>query len=179
LEFIQQFIGQANKEGYTNIASVDISKIEFEESLRALCDQNACGHFNKSWTCPPACGKIEELRNKVLSFKDGILVQKVYTLEDSFDFEGMMEGQSNFDKLFSNMMDFNFNNNNKDHYSLKAGSCHLCETCTYPDKPCIYPDKARPSIEACGINVTSLCGSCGIPYMNGKNTVSYVALFLF
>jgi len=179
LEFKEKFIEKARQSGYTNIAPVDIGRIEFEESLRSMCEMNTCGHYDKSWVCPPACGTVEELKDKVLSFSDSVLLQKVYKIEDSFDFEGMMAGQEDFDKLFTEMMDYTCEKIGSDYYSLKAGSCHLCEECTYPDTPCKYPEKARPSIEACGINVTSLCSSCGVPYINGKNTVSYVALFLF
>lgn len=35
------------------------------------------------------------------------------------------------------------------------------------------------SVEAYGINVMSLTRKCDIPYYNGENTVSYVALILF
>ena len=32
-------------------------------------------------------------------------------------------------------------------------SCGICKTCTYPDAPCRFPDRARRSMEACGIDV--------------------------
>ncbi|KJR47546.1 hypothetical protein UF75_2047 [Desulfosporosinus sp. I2] len=34
-------------------------------------------------------------------------------------------------------------------------------------------------MEACGIDVMALEKTCGMPYYNGKNTVSYVGLILF
>jgi hypothetical protein len=44
---------------------------------------------------------------------------------------------------------------------------------------CQFPDKAVSSVEANGIDVIALVKTSGIPYNNGKNTVSYVALILF
>ncbi|OLN25710.1 hypothetical protein DSOL_5246 [Desulfosporosinus metallidurans] len=44
---------------------------------------------------------------------------------------------------------------------------------------CKFPDKAVSSVEANGIDVMALVKSSGIPYNNGKNTVSFVALILF
>lgn len=35
------------------------------------------------------------------------------------------------------------------------------------------------AVEAYGIDVMALTRSCGIPYNNGKNTVSYISLILF
>jgi len=173
------FKQKANEAGYTEVVDVQLSKLSFDESLLAMCAQNACGHYGKNWTCPPGSGEMADLKEKILSFKEGVLVQKVYKLEDSFDFEGMMDGNADFNKLFYEMMDFLSDEIGDNFYSLKAGSCDLCEQCTYPDAPCIIPEKARPSIEACGINVSVLCTIAGIPYIYGPNTVAYDALFLF
>ncbi|MBT3319512.1 MAG: DUF2284 domain-containing protein [Clostridia bacterium] len=173
------FKQKANEAGYTQVVDVDLSKLNFEPSLLAMCAQNACGYYGTNWTCPPGSGELEDLKKKILSYKEGVLVQKMYTLEDSFDFEGMMAGSADFNTLFYDMMDYLSGEIGDKFYSLKAGSCDLCEQCTYPDAPCIIPDKARPSIEACGINVSALCDIAGIPYIYGANTVAYDALFLF
>ncbi|HEY3424048.1 MAG TPA: DUF2284 domain-containing protein, partial [Negativicutes bacterium] len=52
--------------------------------------------------------------------------------------------------------------------------------CAYQDnEECRFPDKAFASVESYGIDVINLEKACGIPYYNGKNTVSYVGLILF
>jgi predicted metal-binding protein len=173
------FKQKAQQAGYTQVVDVDLNKLSFDETLLAMCAQNACGHYGTSWTCPPGSGEMSELKEKVLSYKEGVLVQKLYTLEDSFDFEGMMEGSNDFNTLFYEMSAFLKEEIGDAFYALKAGGCDLCEQCTYPDAPCIRPDDARPSIEACGINVSALCSIAGIPYIYGPNTVAYDALFLF
>jgi len=43
---------------------------------------------------------------------------------------------------------------------------------------CSYPGKAVASLEAYCIDVNALLTTCGIPYNNGVNTVSYVSLLL-
>lgn len=57
--------------------------------------------------------------------------------------------------------------------------CELCEKCTYPDAPCRFPDRAYPSVEACGINVMQLAKDVGVKYNNEPNTVTYFCLILF
>ena len=173
------FKQKAIEAGYTQAVDVDLSKLSFDESLLAMCAQNACGYYGTCWTCPPGSGEMEVLKKMILSYSEGVLVQKVYTLEDSFDYEGMVAGSADFNTLFYKMMEFVSDKIGESYYSLKAGSCDLCEKCTYPDAPCIIPEKARPSIEACGINVSVLCSIAGIPYIYGPNTVAYDALFLF
>lgn len=62
---------------------------------------------------------------------------------------------------------------------LGAGGCSLCEKCSYPDAPCRHPDKARRSMEACGIDVVSLSRNLGLRYMNGENTVTYFSVLFY
>ena len=42
-----------------------------------------------------------------------------------------------------------------------AGPCNLCKSC--PEEGCKHPDKARPSMEACGIDVFSTARNNGYP----------------
>ena len=44
-------------------------------------------------------------------------------------------------------------------FALKAGRCRLCEKCNL--KKCVNPTKARPSLEACGIDVFALANDNG------------------
>ena len=45
--------------------------------------------------------------------------------------------------------------------ALGAGPCNLCKSC--PEDGCKHPDKARPSMEACGIDVFSTARNNGYP----------------
>ena len=63
---------------------------------------------------------------------------------------------------------------------LNAGCCRICGRCAYLDgEPCRKPDEAVASVEAYGIDVMQMEKDVGIPYYNGKNTISYVGLILF
>lgn len=172
------FMVEAKKRTFTQVVQIDVEALRFDKSLLKLCEQNACGRYDTSWTCPPGCGDMETLKAQILMHPKGVVLQKKYDLEDSFDFEGMQRGGRDFNENFKAMMAF-CKQNAPRFWALKAGACGLCEQCTYPDAPCRFPDDARPSIEACGINVTALCKAAGIPYIYGPNTVAYVALFLF
>ena len=44
-------------------------------------------------------------------------------------------------------------------FALKAGRCRLCEKCNL--QHCVNPTKARPSLEACGIDVFALARDNG------------------
>jgi predicted metal-binding protein len=140
---------------------------------------NTCGKFNNSWMCPPAVGPFEELKNRVLEFADGLVIQTVYQMEDSFDFEGMMRAADIHDEVFRRILgEVRKRWPGQSIHPLNAGVCRFCANCTYPDKDCAFPDDALASIEACGIDVTALVTACGIPYNNGQASVSYVGMIL-
>ena len=63
--------------------------------------------------------------------------------------------------------------------ALGCEGCDICEKCTYPDAPCRFPEKAIPSIEACGISVVELSKLIGLNYNNGPCTVTYFCMILF
>ena len=166
--------------GATHTAMVEIGNIVFCESLRDMCAMNSCGHYAKCWVCPPAVGPVADWRARVESYDGGVIVQTVYQLEDSFDFEGMTAASEVHKCNYLAAVEavragFAF----KELLTLNAGSCSICATCTYPDAPCRFPDRAIVSVEACGIDVNNTLVSCGLKYNNGKATVSYVGMILF
>jgi len=166
--------------GATRAAIINVSDIQFSESFRQLCEKNSCGKYNTNWMCPPAVGAYEDLKIQALQFDKGLVIQTVYQMEDSFDFEGMMNAITIHEKVFRDILDHVKRDNLLDQIlPLNAGACKFCETCNCPHNDCIYPDKALASVEAYGIDVTALVTACGIPYNNGVASVSYVGMILF
>jgi predicted metal-binding protein len=166
--------------GATRAAIVNVSDVQFSDTFRDLCKMNSCGNFEKNWKCPPAVGEYEELKNQVLSFNKGLVIQTVYHLEDSFDFEGMVKAKAIHEKVFRSVWNQVRNENLLGPIlPLNAGICSFCEKCTYPDEECRYPEEALSSVEAYGIDVTALVTACGIPYNNGQASVSWVGAIFF
>ena len=79
----------ARRAGLSEIGEVDISVLRHEGWVRKLCEENACRNYSTNWACPPAVGTLEECRERCRSFDHMLLFNKVYTLRDSYDLEGM------------------------------------------------------------------------------------------
>ena len=62
---------------------------------------------------------------------------------------------------------------------LSLIGCGICEKCTYPDAPCRFPDRAFPSMEACGLVVNDVCKASGIPYNYGPRTMTFTGCVLY
>ena len=168
----------ASKFGFTHCAPLDVSKLEFQQDVRDMCNANQCNNFGKSWSCPPACASLEEMRERVKSYSSGMLVQTVGEIEDSYDWEGMTETGARHKKNFARL----WNKILKDYgpvLALGAGSCKLCESCTYPDKPCRFPDRMEVSMEACGLFVSKVCTDNDLAYNYGASKIAFTSCFLF
>ncbi|AET69582.1 putative metal-binding protein [Desulfosporosinus orientis DSM 765] len=167
--------------GVNQSAIIAVEDVKFDEDFRKQCEQNSCGSYNKNWMCPPGVGPINELKEKALKFKQGLLFQTVYALEDSFDYEGMQEGIKNHTEILRKVLDYIKSGRFFDEFlPLNVGPCTYCGRCAFLDsQECRFPEEAVSSVEAYGIDVMALEKSYGMSYNNGKNTISCVSLILF
>lgn len=159
----------------------DISQIKIDPEVRNMCRQNVCGQYGRNHMCPPAIKDITEWEKKISAYKKGVILTKVYQIENSYDITAMMEGIIDFRNLFIEIKeDIKIKYPYKKLLLLGAGACLICDKCAYLDsEPCRFPKKAFPSVEACGIDVMRLSKSAGVQYYNGKNTVTYIGVILY
>ncbi len=164
------------KEKTAEYAVIPSAKIEFSREMVKGCEVNYCGRYNTNWTCPPAAGDVAVLEKRYKSYNSALVFTTIHKLEDQFDIEGMDKARTEHLRVEKLLLD---KTGRESVNWLSAGSCNICEKCTYPDLPCRFPHLARPSLEACGINVTELAKICNIRYYNGENTVTYFSAIFF
>jgi predicted metal-binding protein len=154
---------------------IPVQKLVFSPELRMLCEKNACGRFARNYTCPPSVGEVDDLIQKLRSFSKAIIWQNIYKLEDSFDYEGMMEGQRKHSTMTLEIARSVYAELGRENaLVLGAGGCTLCDRCAIQtNESCRYPDDALSSLEAYGINVTKIGEVSDLKYINGINTVTY------
>ena len=170
-------LGLAAQCGFDHWGPLNMAALAFMPEVRAMCAENLCGCYGVRWSCPPACGSLDEIRLQAKACTWGILVQTTGQLEDDFDYESMMKAEArhkqNFLKLAEWMRSFQ-----PDCMPMTAGSCSLCESCTCPDAPCRQPQRMLLSMEACGLMVSDICGRSGLAYYYGPRTVTFTSCVL-
>lgn len=159
-------------------AFITTDQLTFSEKVREACKANYCGRYGKCWTCPPGAGPWEELRDHFKEYANAFVFTTKHDLEDSFDVEGMDEARIIHDKMDEALVAM-LASESEAHELAGAGSCSICAKCTYPDAPCRFPEKARRSMEACGIDVVQLSKDANIHYINGVNTVTYFSIVFY
>jgi predicted metal-binding protein len=150
-----------------------------QQKVRAACMENKCGSYGTHYMCPPHIGTIDEIKYRLKKFQRGVLLQysqpvNVKSALEGFmksDFEGLMN--NDLEGLLKSMLDFH----NKvlslegslrkqgieEIWGMLGGNCRLCEPClAATGEPCLYPKKARNSLESIGIDVMTLLNSFGL-----------------
>ena len=173
----EQLSKMAEAAGFTAWAPLDVNTLELKPEVRDMCAVNTCGQYGKRWSCPPGCGSLEECTAELKGYTHGILVQTYGDIEDGFDFEAMMEIESDHKDHFSDMRDA-LREADADILALGAGCCTVCAKCTYPDAPCRFPEKQISSMEAYGMVVLEVCKANGLTYYYGSDKMAYTSCFL-
>ena len=167
----------AKESGFTNHAPLDVAGLEFLQDVRDMCNAGRCRDYGTSWSCPPACPPLGEIRETVKGYSGGILVQTVGDLEDSYDWQGIIDTggrhkanfahmRSKLDKAFDSVL------------AMGAGTCRICEKCSYPNELCRFPDKMEVSMEASGLFVSKVCTDNGLAYNYGADKIAFTSCFL-
>lgn len=121
------------------------------EKFIGFCKQ--CTRYNTYWACPPFAFNVD---NYLSQYNTAIIVGTKLTplypekISDviSFGKEMMETERRRTDTLLLDM--------EKTHKgrAFFPGSCLICQSCTkVENKPCIYPERVRPSLEACGFDI--------------------------
>ena len=167
----------ASESGFSYAAPLDVATLEFLPEVRDMCNAKQCDRYNTSWSCPPACPSLEEMRDLVKSYESGVLVQTVGDLEDSYDWEGIMEAGARHKTNFGKMWD-TLEEEFPSLFAMGAGACMLCPRCSYPDNPCRFPKRMSASMEACGLFVSKVCTDNNLKYNYGPEKIVFTSCFL-
>ena len=172
------FLSLAAEGGFSHCAPLCMAAAVPRREVRGMCAADRCGKWGRCWSCPPACGTLEQAASRIARFDRGILVQSTAELADEFDYQGIMRLTEEHKRRFAD-----FARQARlvypDCLPLTAGTCMLCRTCTYPDRPCRYPNRRLSSMEAYGLFVSDVCTKSGLSYNYGPRTLTFTSCVLY
>ena len=135
----QELIQEALGLGCTKAKVVLTQTISLGNWVKLHC-QFGCSQYGKLLTCPPCTPDSEEMAEILSQYEKALLINAnpdsnvqeiVVSLESSFKKKGFYKA-----------------------FALGAKPCDLCSPCTISTF-CQYPEKARPTLQAFGIDVQS------------------------
>lgn len=174
---MDELIALARDVGFDHAGELNMDALVFLPEVRSMCQSNRCRAYGTRWSCPPACGTLEESAARASRYKRGILVQTTGNMRHDFDAETMFAAEKRHKKNFDTLVR-QIRREYPGCLPMGAGSCTRCEKCTYPDRPCRFPDQLFVSMEAYGLLVTDVCRKSGMKYDYGPRTITYSSCVL-
>jgi predicted metal-binding protein len=166
----------AEEHGAAHALIISVEEVAVAEWVRLKC-QYGCGAYGRRLTCPPYSPTPDTTRKMLSEYSTALLMkferisredevdsstsrrirELVYELEKRIFFDGFYKA-----------------------FGMGAGPCPLCDVCDVGGR-CEFPRKARPSMEACGIDVFATARNCGLALevvRPSHEFCSYLALIL-
>ncbi|MDW8033532.1 MAG: DUF2284 domain-containing protein [Nitrososphaerota archaeon] len=142
---LEEFCGKAIKLGATESKVIRASDIVVRDWVRLKC-QYGCSEYGKRLTCPPYSPTPEQMRRVLSEYSSAILLRFKPDWENVHNVIAKLEREAFLSGYYS-------------AFGLASGPCPFCKRCNL--KNCVHPELARPSMEACGIDVFATVRKAG------------------
>ena len=177
---MKKLISAALEAGASKATLMEIKDIVVDERTRLKCSVPRCYAYDRCLTCPPHTMSVEEFRRILSRYKKAMIVQ-VETDQNSMDKSSASLGSASpriFKEHIERLRPFNFKLLGvierveqaafKSGYAYAAGfgagRCFLCgdECPGILDGRCRHPFRARPAMEAMGIDIRVTAKNAGL-----------------
>ena len=153
--------------GATDALLIKASSVKTAAWVREKC-QFGCSGFGECLTCPPYSPYPHETQRVLDSYEKALLIHCASNCEKDISDIAMKVEKAAFLAGFYKA------------WAMGAGPCRLCGTCSLK-RGCRHPEEARPSMEACGIDVYSTARTNGFSInvvTSPKDKANYFSLVL-
>ncbi|MFC1904513.1 DUF2284 domain-containing protein [Chloroflexota bacterium] len=175
-----KILERAGQMGFTESLAFDTRLLVPQKRIRGFCEENKCGDYNNNYMCPPYVGSLDEIKGQLEEFHWGILLRYSRSMEIKKGNREITESKVTFLNKILQLEEFVRGEGIEHMWGICGGSCGLCEPChARLNVPCLYPDKARASLEALGIEVLDLLDELGLDNRFYPDKITWTGCILF
>lgn len=145
----QEFIAKAKALGAADARIIAPAQVSTGEWVRLKC-MFGCDGYGEHLTCPPYSPTPQQTRLVLDEYTTAVLIHVP------------SEPWTSVTPIILELERDAFLSGYYKAFGIGSGPCHICDTCV-PAQGCRHRDKARPSMEACGIDVFATARAAGFP----------------
>ena len=175
--------------GASNAKAFDAKEVVVDERVRLKCQVPICDDYGINLMCPPHLGiSISDSVRIFSKYQVALLLQvncdipqeMQQLIENGSDLDHLYKtpefiasynesitlARQNLHKIVNKVESTAFSMGYRFAVGFIGGSCRLCGECVArsSNEPCRHPFKARPSMEAMGIDVVQTAANAGLPF---------------
>ena len=190
-----QLVEVAIKAGATTAEIIPAKQVVVDERVRLKCEVPRCAGYGQFLTCPPHVIPVETFKKVLCGYKWGLIVQV-----EAKDIDSTDKGKGRINqtilkqyrdlhrpfklkllRIVETVESAAFKQGMRFASGFVGGSCILCKRCVddKSSQPCRHPFRARPPMEAVGIDVIKTASNAGLPItLSSSSNVLWTGLVL-
>ena len=183
-KILHAIISLLKERGASDVVLINTADIIVDERVRLKCQVPVCDSYNKNLMCPPYVPSVAEFRKILKKYKQGLLIQVSAELNEKYvnaPTEEVFVPARKLHELINAGEKEAFTAGFRFAAGFIGGCCRLCDECVvvHGGTHCRFPFKARPSMEAVGIDVMETVAKVGLPVSFPiSNQVTWTGLIL-
>jgi predicted metal-binding protein len=167
-QLLKEILSALREEGASEVRLIAVNKIVVDERVRLKCQIPLCDTYGRNLMCPPHLPSVEDFRRALRRYSRAILIQvsAVIPVQSGGKLSDDVFGPAKkLHELVNRGEKMAFEGGLHFATGLIGGCCRLCDECVagLGETKCRFPFKARPSMEAMGIDVFSTLRRAGLP----------------
>jgi predicted metal-binding protein len=153
---MSEWVTRALELGADAAQLIPTDQVVVADWVRLKC-QYGCGAYGSRLTCPPHSPPPEVTRQVLRHYRQGLLLR----MEGAGGgWKAETRQRLQMSEVVAALERELFLAGHYRAWGMGAGPCRLCEECDL-SAPCRFPSQARPSMEACGIDVYTTVRQAG------------------
>jgi len=150
-----KYIKEIKKTGARAVKFIEPKKVVVSNWVRMKC-QFGCDAYNTRYTCPPYSPTPAYTKQMLKEYKGALFFTYQYSPITE------RKKRQSIRQILAKLEREMFLDGYYKAFALSAGPCNLCPDKCNLKKPCPQPEIARPSMEACGIDVYATAHNAGV-----------------
>lgn len=168
----QELLSLAEEVGFSHAGELNRAALEFLPQVREMCAADRCHNYGRCWTCPPACGTLEEAARRAGRYRRGVLLQSTGTLEDDFDVETMQETERLQRERFAVFVERVRRRTRLPAHGAPAAAASARRV-PARTHPAVFQTGPSPPWRPTASGCPCVCERSGLPYYYGAGTITY------
>lgn len=162
VDSMKDYIEIAKELGFSDAAYMKVSDLVVVPEYRKYCEENLCGCYGVLEACPPKCGTVDEMVNRMRVYKNVLILQTEVTPADMNDAMEHKKAKSHHNVLTEQMIEYMHQDGIDDILMMGAG-----------------PWKTSSCMSAYCIDAQKMADNVGMKCWANDGKARYFSLLLF
>ena len=173
-----QILEMAKEAGFT-AAVISTDQIVVDAKFRPYCEETLCGNFGANYACPPDCGTVEEVRDRLMAQDRALVVQTVWNIGSYENKQAVLESKKTHNAAILRLTQ-KLRQSGLTGFCLGYGGCPLCNPCKrVTNESCVFPEKRISCMSAYCIDVAKLAAKCGLSFDWQQDKLYLFGMFVY